>query len=96
MILSSSLVEKFLQASNKEFFRLILELESLTYNTSFNFLPSNTLKNCMAALLGIVESVRRKEQGRQTGRRSSQLEQTPHAQHSTNKRWETKNISGST
>ena len=49
----------------------------------WNFLqfPSfNTLTHCMAALLRIVDSVRRKELGRQTGRRSSPMEQTPPAQ----------------
>ena len=44
------------------------------HRTSFYFLPSNTLTNCMAAMLRTVDSVRCKELGRRTGRRSSPME----------------------
>ena len=43
---------------------------------SISFLQ-NTLTHCVAALLRIVDSVRRKELGRQSERRSSLMEQTP-------------------
>ena len=39
------------------------------YRASFYFRPLNTLTHCMAALLGIVNGVQRKELGRQTGKR---------------------------
>ena len=35
------------------------------YGASFYFLPSNTLTHCVAALVRIVDSVQRKELGRQ-------------------------------
>ena len=48
------------------------------HRTSFYVLPSNTLlTHCMAALLRKVDSILSKELGRQTGRSTSPMEQTP-------------------
>ena len=47
------------------------------------YYPDGTLTLCMAALLRIVDSVRRKELGRWTGRIPSPMEQTPPAEAST-------------
>ena len=50
-------------------------LSSMTCKTSFYFIALYTLTHRIAALPRIVNSIRHKEQGRQTGSRSSSMQQ---------------------